>query len=150
MRTILFRGKTINDHGMLPAGSWITGGYYMDDCYGGCPEGRHYILTWNSGGPGGFMDRCEVERKSVGQYTGLCDRNGKGIYEGDIFENLLGKYVVRYEHDGFYLHNPRYIALDSEEHCDLYLSTKLDEYLGEVIGNRYENPDLLGETDDAR
>jgi hypothetical protein len=146
MRTILFRGKTINDHGMLPAGSWITGGYYMDDCYGGCPQGRHYILTWNSGGPGGFMDRAEVERKSIGQYTELTDRNGKWIYEGDIFENHLGKYVVRFERGSFYLHNPSYISLDSEEHCDLYLSTTMDEYLGEIIGNIHENLDRLKAT----
>ncbi|MGN8233096.1 YopX family protein [Priestia flexa] len=86
-----------------------------------------------------------VREKSVGQYTGLKDKNGKGIYEGDILKchhKTLGKVFF---HDGSY-------RLSSDQ-CELNLDDirsydNLDHYLIEdnnlvVIGNIFENPSLL-------
>ena len=82
------------------------------------------------------------------QYTGLKDKNNKEIYEGDIieggYENPLGegfvskKYVIEYDNEkgGFMgrlqKHSP-------------YGDTWIQFIIGEVIGNIYENPELLEE-----
>jgi uncharacterized phage protein (TIGR01671 family) len=73
------------------------------------------------------------------QYTGLKDKNGKEIYEGDIvFRDILGEdeiYVVEYNPiDAGY--NPFCVA---GEYNDEWILTKHSR----VIGNIYENPELL-------
>lgn len=76
------------------------------------------------------------------QYTGLNDKNGKEIYEGDIvkvFTNKewrIGKII--YEHSEF--------TIDVTNNKDLkYGRTSIIENLTEVIGNIYDNPELLEE-----
>ena len=76
-------------------------------------------------------DDCEIM-----QFTGLLDRHGVEIYEGDIVEDSSSRYKIIYHTDGFYLHNiyePENILLQLR-HCYL---------LNTVIGNIYENPELL-------
>ena len=69
------------------------------------------------------------------QYTGLDDKNGKEIYEGDIvkYENMIGK--IMFFHGGF-------ILSDFEETEEWELGVINEET--EVIGNIYDNPELLG------
>jgi len=91
----------------------------------------------------------KVKKQIIMQFTGLCDKNGKEIYEGDVVEQeayrgsrLIG--VVEYSQGGFCLkciqcHRESTIG----EHYAFSIygdDTKLKK--GEVIGNIYEHPEL--------
>lgn len=79
----------------------------------------------------------------VMQYTGLKDKNGTEIYEGDIYDNGLRKFVVEYDEEraGFFP-----FAKDDGCGCcsdEVVWHPESDE----VIGNIYENPELLEVTE---
>jgi hypothetical protein len=44
----------------------VTGGIYVDFCQGGCPNGKWYIINWNTGGLG-YIESTEVNRDTVKQ-----------------------------------------------------------------------------------
>ncbi|WP_164219329.1 YopX family protein [Virgibacillus sp. YIM 98842] len=154
MRTIKFRGKTLEDAGLRKAGEWAYGGYFVDYCYGGCSEGKHHIVEWNSTGMGYFAHTL-VEKESVGQFTGLKDKHGKEIYEGDLVKTHDQNNVIEYRHGSFMiigLHEDKYERTYSRFYHYLIDSTiphvEVSRFDGvtttlEVIGNRFENPELL-------
>ena len=129
MREILFRGKTTR------TGMWIYGDYSTN--YG----------TWQAE----IREKAEccftlVDPNTVGQYTGLVDKNGKKIFEGDIVicsqeinGNWIDKHVeigyVEMKHGAFGLHRKR----------GYYRPFKdwLEDYEYEVIGNIHDNPELM-------
>ena len=80
----------------------------------------------------------EVEPESVGQFTGLEDKQGKEIYEGDIFDSpSKNKFYVIWFKDGWFIQNVK----DKGIHPIQRLS-EIASYW-KVIGNVYENQELL-------
>ena len=133
MREILFRGKT--KHG----GEWVYGGV----C---CSAGNTIIVSFSER----ILTTIEGKRvlpETVGQYTGLTDKNGKKIFEGDIcrFREWakgemcwVGK--VHYEHQHFVISgNPN---KECESPFLLVMSRFISENI-EIIGNIHDTPELL-------
>lgn len=126
MREILFRGKRV-DNGEL------VYGYYVQDLQGG-----HLILTDEGtwlGGP--VLDAIDVIPETVGQYTGLDDKNGVKIFEGDIiydsWHTLNGTVEFNERFGGWwYYDKDRFgTALQGDESEGI-----------EVVGNIHDNKEL--------
>ena len=131
MRKILFRGKRIDN------GEWVEGYLLL------CDE-RVFILPWGvvgcwhfdwlKKGEYIFGKFIEVIPETIGQYTGLTDKNGKRIFEGDIVRANNGHISqVVFWHGGFCLYCECH-----KNHSD-FIPTDIIE----VIGNIHDNPELL-------
>ena len=76
-----------------------------------------------------------AENIELMQFTGLLDKNGKEIYEGDIVEDKTSKYVIKFKEG-------RFLCFDG---LDVKLATgQINHERDEVIGNKFENKELLG------
>lgn len=122
MREILFRGKTAG-------GEWVQGDLHNAKWkYDEEPT----LLIWPKNieleEHYEFFESIEVIPETVGQYTGLTDKNGKKIFEGDILSSDWG-----YKGD---------VEFDSIMYAKLECTFNED---CEVIGNIYDNPELLKE-----
>lgn len=149
MREILFRGKRIDN------GEWVRGSFW-ENC--GCPT----II------PAASIIGFHVDPETVGQFTGMTDKNGKRVFEGDII-----RYGMIYDYECYLesLENPdaydgevydydievdsvgwcidfEYPAFDLENHqfeCNGLSHIMCGDYEYEVIGNIHDNPELLEE-----
>lgn len=129
MREILFRGKRVDD------GKWVYGYCYeleKKPMISSCVKREAY----------------EIYPETVGQFTGLTDKNGKKIFEGDIVRRFNSKEqeVMRY-------------AVKWNTDCCMFVLICEDTYLGEydsdftvfygeefeIVGNVHDNPELRKE-----
>lgn len=131
MREIKFKAKCVDiDEQSTPSDGWVEG-YYRLDVSGG--KLCHYIfncpMEW------------EIDPNTLGQFTGLFDRNGRSIYENDIIyaEGLPWNtnYVVKWDVIG-----ARFILVSTESGG--YLTPHdFDFDSVEVVGDAIDNPELL-------
>ena len=133
MRDILFRGKRVDN------GAWETGSFVGIRIW--CSDARTYIADKMTG------YNTPVIPETVGQYTGINDKNGRRIFDGDIceFTNTDGEktlYTVMWDYH-------RWIVAQTYDGNDVDpddLDEAFTEY-AEVIGNIHDNPELSEVTD---
>ena len=126
-REILFRGARICD------GQFVNGSFV--EVNGECDSNEsvpHIVISY---GPDTF-DWFEVDPETVGQYTGIDDREGEKIFEGDIFkigaENNI--YTVRFDYGCF---------LAYEDDVQVGILAELSTMFIKKIGNIHDNKELL-------
>ena len=129
MRESLFRGKRIDD------GEWVEGGYAYSNT-----EDKHFIIcsleiqscTYEKNALY-TIDCYEVIPKTVGQYTGLTDKNGTKIFAGDIVKGTFFGFPFTVEDYVF--------SIVWQEDVTGYRANYFENV--EVIGNIHDNPELL-------
>lgn len=118
MREILFRGKRTDN------GEWETGSLVVIKA--GCSDEQIYIADKMTG------YNTPVLEETIGQFTGLTDKNGMKIFEGDIVE--LGiTYEISYIQ--------KYARFAGRNSSCIFSSLPFDRV--RVIGNIHDNPELL-------
>jgi len=128
MRKIKFRGLSSGKK------EWIYGWYVADNT-------TDYAWIINYGGLvfTGEENRIEVIKETVGQFTGLLDKNSKEIFDGDIdsrgliveyLVNMSGYYLLNSNKEGYHLCHEQNVLGGKIKHI-------------EIIGNLYETPELL-------
>lgn len=123
MREIKFRGKRAYNPDNLENNEFVYGNYSNDPC----PN-----ITWNN--KQNELDVSEVVKETIGQFTGLKDKNGVEIFEGDIVNsNYFKNASVVFWRYGWYFNTGK----------DNHHSFNTASHSFEIIGNIHENPELL-------
>lgn len=129
MREILFRGKQKSN------GAWLFG------------DLRQWSATRKGICDYDLKSTNEVDPATVGQFTGLTDKNGASIFEGDIVSvgghiaTVNGLYRVIYDT----VNHCWALARSTENHFSYFTFSDLNGFAGtsEVVGNIHDNPELL-------
>lgn len=127
MRKIIFRGKSSHN------GEWVEG-------YLGIEVGKIPYIQWleyDDDYHEDVVEECAVDPDTVGQYTGLTDKNGVRIFEGDI----VRIYYPFDPPDDCVVYWLKESAKWNLPGCDGYFCTASKNC--EIIGNIHDNPELL-------
>ena len=109
------------------------------------PDDEHFTMPkWYDGTFHGYVTtkkKGEVRQAILMQYTGLKDKNGEEIYESDIVKYICAN--KPYIGEVFYF-PPTFVVTDKDKlHAKHYPTSMLRAYQFEIIGNKFENPELL-------
>lgn len=121
MRQILFRGYNLKNK------KWVYGYYVVN-------RGVHLIVEDGIANPLNTWEDYAVDPGTAGQYTGLKDKNGKEIYEGDILQSIGTDIFVEVIYNA-----PQFCYRDNDFG---YKFLNYPENF-KVIGNIYENKELF-------
>lgn len=148
MREIKFRGKSIN------SGKWLHG--YLGEAKGKILQFTYSEkvifenLGWfNTDNFGYVVNDCAVDEETIGQFTGLYDKNKKPIYECDIvkapiLDPIFGDIIKDAFCNAEIIFNKgSFVVSYYKRDRNIYLSDLYDKI--EVIGNIFDNKDLLNE-----
>ena len=153
MREIIFRAKNYR------TGQWVYGIYFKNPV-SRFNEGAYYPqIIPEIHGVHDTIERCSIVEDTLGQFTGLTDKNGVKIFEGDILESFYKKKrivsVVKYggfepeifyecaEAQGFFLHGMKLYGLYAYDLAGSEMMLTEDMRQAKIIGNVYDNPELL-------
>ena len=134
MRDILFRGKSNWTYGTVKQGDWLYSMTISPHCYTDEKITSYYIGGGNN----------TIDATTLGQYTGLTDKNGTKIFEGDIVNVNTNKDSLCHRYEG------RNLVIRFDEYHRFVASGRLEyplcnHYEWEVIGNIYDKLELLKE-----
>lgn len=131
MREILFRGKTA-------CGAWVQGDLIHRKIW----QSEFEVIRVDDSGFDNYQEY-EVATDTIGQYTGLTDKNGKKIFEGDILA-FSDRLVYVHWHDYCGCWDCSYIkAIEGKPTLHEDRSPNKWRYNAEVIGNIHDNKELL-------
>ena len=127
-RTVLFRAKRVKADD--PQERFIEGSLLLfSDIHGK----RVCSIVSDAG------KRNEIQLDTISEFTGLNDKNGTPIYEGDIVKCNEFVYKVAYDDKRF----ASFVLIRKQDMFRHYFGEAMDASACEVIGNIYDNPDLL-------
>jgi uncharacterized phage protein (TIGR01671 family) len=118
-REILFRGKRVD------SSEWFEGSYWLS-------RSAVRETTYITDGYGNLF--CVIP-ETVGQYTGLNDKNNVKIFEGDILKFRSGIYSVEWDNE-----HSKFLQRDGQFSREFHIWIEKSE----IVGNIHDNPELLG------
>ena len=135
MREILFRAKD------EASNKWVYG-YYV---HLPSAAGSVHIMQVPAGNPDENNTTYYIIPETVGEYTGVTDKNGKKIFEGDIISyfdrDFLNSEVVFYKNAFMFRFISEYVQKIRQQKYDLIFQNV--SICGKVIGNIHDNPELV-------
>lgn len=140
-RKILFRGKVKYNGNHLFAGEWVFGSLIVK------PSGTFiYIVEEDEFGNIVREFEAEIFPETVGQFTGLDDKNGKCIFEGDIYKRNTDLYLVTCTTLGGFLYRQIYDSWTKRNifgKMEQSWLSAVECYKYEIIDNIIDNPELI-------